>query len=54
MWDTVDESTAPLSREMPCPWCRHASHSALPCSDHCDCTGWRRLSRPGSCVPGGG
>lgn len=39
MWDTVAESTTHLSHEMPCPWCRHATHSFLPCSDVCDCHG---------------
>jgi hypothetical protein len=43
MWDTVAETATPLSHEMPCPWCRHASHTFLPCSDRCDCTGWRAL-----------
>jgi hypothetical protein len=44
MWDTVPESTAGsqhLSHEMPCPWCGHCSHSYLPCSDRCSCSGWK-------------
>ena len=44
MWDTVVENTAHLSHEMPCPRCRHAAHSFLPCSDHCDCSGHRTSS----------
>ena len=43
MWDTVAETTSHLSHEMPCPWCRHPPHSFLPCSDRCQCTGWRFL-----------
>lgn len=44
MWDTVTESAAPLSHEMPCPWCGHSTHSFLPCSDTCTCAGWRQQS----------
>jgi hypothetical protein len=40
MWDTVQESTVHLSHEMPCPWCAHSSHTYLPCSDRCTCSGW--------------
>jgi hypothetical protein len=40
MWDTVVETTTHLSHEMPCPRCGHEAH-LLPCSDHCDCGGWR-------------
>ena len=39
MWDTVVETTTHLSHEMPCPWCGHASHRFLSCSDQCDCRG---------------
>jgi hypothetical protein len=48
----VAETTSPLSHEMPCPWCRHPSHTFLPCSDRCDCTGWRSLAQtqPGAPV----
>ncbi len=54
MWDTVAETTSHLSHEMPCPWCRHASHSFLPCSDRCDCSGWRTLAglEPAAAVAG--
>jgi hypothetical protein len=52
MWDTVVETTSHLSHEMPCPWCRHASHTFLPCSDRCHCAGWRALTghEPGGSV----
>ena len=53
MWDTVAETTTPLSHEMPCPWCRHASHSFLPCSDRCACNGWR-MAGPEPVGPGSG
>ena len=46
MWDTVVESTVHLSHEMPCPWCRHASHRFLPCSDRCECTGRSPWTEP--------
>jgi hypothetical protein len=46
VWDTVVETAAPLSHEMPCPWCGHATHSFLPCSDSCECAGWRSLADP--------
>lgn len=39
MWDTVVELSTPLSHEMPCPVCGHATHTFLPCSDRCDCGG---------------
>jgi hypothetical protein len=41
MWDTVVETTAPLSHEMPCQACGHAVHRFLACSDRCTCGGWR-------------
>ncbi|GAA1951494.1 hypothetical protein GCM10009798_08460 [Nocardioides panacihumi] len=37
MWDTADTQAHPLSHEMPCPQCGHASHTYLPCSDTCNC-----------------
>jgi hypothetical protein len=46
MWDTVVETAAPLSHEMPCPWCGHSTHSFLPCSDSCACDGWRSHAGP--------
>jgi hypothetical protein len=38
MWDTVETTALPLSHDMPCPHCRHATHSYLPCSDDCSCS----------------
>jgi hypothetical protein len=38
MWDTVTESSTPLSHDLPCPRCAHGGHHYLPC-DHCACAG---------------
>jgi len=44
MWDTVEAPAIPLSHEMPCPGCGHATHTYLPCSDGCDCApSWLHL-----------
>jgi hypothetical protein len=37
MWDTVETQMNPLSHDMPCTGCGHATHTYLPCSDGCDC-----------------
>jgi len=38
MWDTLGTGTAThLSHDMPCPYCGHAAHMFLPCSDSCAC-----------------
>ena len=37
MWDTFETQAKPLSHELPCPGCGHATHTYLPCSDGCDC-----------------
>jgi hypothetical protein len=37
MWDTVQTNQLHLSHDLPCPRCRHAVHTYLPCSDTCDC-----------------
>jgi hypothetical protein len=41
---TVDVPQGPLSHDMPCRGCGHATHTYLPCSDACDCVpAWLRL-----------
>ena len=37
MWETVQENSDHLSRDMPCHRCGHASALFLACSDMCDC-----------------
>ncbi|MGA8249039.1 MAG: hypothetical protein WB797_19180 [Nocardioides sp.] len=37
MWDTVRASELHLSHDRPCPYCGHALHTYLACSDTCDC-----------------
>ncbi len=37
MWDTIETQLNPLSHDMPCVGCGHATHTYLPCSDGCDC-----------------
>jgi hypothetical protein len=37
MWDTVQDTTVHLSRDLPCPHCGHAVHTFLACGDSCDC-----------------
>jgi hypothetical protein len=48
MWDTVSDTVealrSPLSHDLPCQGCGHATHTYLPCSDACDCVPtWLRL-----------
>jgi hypothetical protein len=38
MWDTVVDTTTPLTHDLPCPRCGHGRHEYLPC-DHCACAG---------------
>lgn len=42
MWDTADSGHEhlthdPLSHDLPCAYCGHASHRYLPCDHECGC-----------------
>lgn len=37
MWDTVQTNVTPLSHDLPCLTCGHATHTYLACSDTCAC-----------------
>jgi hypothetical protein len=37
MWNNTQTDQRPLSHDLPCPRCQHASHTYLPCSDSCAC-----------------
>ena len=38
MWDSLGTANPKhLSHDMPCPYCGHAAHMFLPCSDTCAC-----------------
>ena len=57
MWEAIGTAGAPyLSRDMPCPYCGHAAHTFLPCSDSCVCLPrprCRARSRPECSGPAG-
>jgi hypothetical protein len=51
MWDTaqIDQDTSrPLSHDLPCLRCGHAAHTYLACSDSCDC---EPAPAPGAVLP---